>query len=171
MFDFVSALYGMSFKAFLLNIAYNALLYKTVAVSAIIGGQPAAEQYPFFVTVYRENQLRGGTISIEDVVVTAAHCLYDSHKHRWAYSKEIEILHGDYTRANEWILTIYPCVDYKPHHEFESVKYGRRNSYDVAVVKLGRPIENYDYQKQRSDLVPKATTTVAANFDSELPLV
>ena len=136
----------MSFKVCLLNIAYNIVLYKIVAVSAITGGQPA-EQYPFFVSVYTENQLCGGTIVFDDIVVTAAHCLYDSHEQRWVYPHKIEIFHGDFTNVNDWNLTIYPCVDYITHFKFKPISHGCKSPYNVAVIKPGRTIEYYERQK------------------------
>ena len=134
-FGFVSEVGGMSFKVCLLNITYNIVRYKIVAVSTIIGGQPA-EQYPFFVSVYTENQLGGGTIVFDDIVVTAAHRPYDSHEQRWVYPEEIEIFHGDFIKVNDGNLAIYPCVDYITHFKFKPISHGCKSPYNVAVTNL-----------------------------------
>ena len=99
----------------------------------IIGGQPAPN-YPFFVVVHMADHICGGTLVKLDAVLTAAHCLYFDNEHRWASPLEIYVLHGDFSRPNNWKARYYSCENIFVHYKYDV--HDSRRPFDVAVIKL-----------------------------------
>ena len=78
----------------------------TDAVSrSIIGGRDAP-RHPFYVSLFIQVENSqggvgcGGTILTENVVVTAAHCLYNFNLGRWADLEDINVLVSDFTEPS-----------------------------------------------------------------------
>ena len=123
---------------------------------AIIGGRPAPK-YPFFVVVYVADHMCGGTLVKLDAVLTAAHCLYFDNEHRWASPLEIYVLHGDFSRPNNWKARYHSCDKIIVHYKYEVSASGGRNPFDVAVIKLE--------DKVRIQNVPQRTLLPLCRFD------
>ena len=76
----------------------------------------------------------GGTLVQRDAVLTAAHCLYFDNELRWASPLEIYVLHGDFSRSNNWKARYHSCENIFVHDRYAI--HDSRRPFDAAVIKL-----------------------------------
>ena len=105
--------------------------------SAIIRGK-AAEQYPFFDLVYRGYDICGGILLRSNVVITAAHCIYQWELRRFARPREIRVVDGDLTSPGHKITEYYYCWEIKVHPNYEHNLYGGFGPWDIDLLRLQR---------------------------------
>ena len=138
---------------------YVIMLFKIIIVLlfsnrslGIIGGHPSPN-YPFFVVVRSEDLACGGTLVQRDAVLTAAHCLYFENEHRWASPLEIYVLHGDFSRPNNWKARYHSCHKIIVHNEYEASPDGSRRPFDVALIKLEDKVRAPNFSQRSIDPV------------------
>ena len=88
----------------------------------------------------------GGTIITADTILTAANCLYDLEKHRWASANEISVFQGNFSTPSPWRGTTLRARRYKVHENFVP-NYGFPQSYDIALIKLQTYLEFLSFSK------------------------
>ena len=84
----------------------------------------------------RNHERCGGTIIAKNAILTAANCLYDQKEKRWAYAKEVFVLHSDFSSQNNWPSTCCSCDHFVAHEADAPEKYGWIKPYDIAIIKL-----------------------------------
>ena len=104
-------------------------------VEAIIGGESVINpnEFPWVVGVRTESGKCGGTIIAKNLVITAAHCLFNSKK---VLNKEISVLMGHSDISSTLIKKeIVESILVHPHH-------GKTKYYnDVALLRLSKDLE------------------------------
>ena len=84
------------FKCIILSSFVFLIKWRNISVEAV-------ELHEFFVLVPKgTTEMCGGSIVAVDAVVTAANCLYDQSKQRWAVAEELYVLYGDFSLAHQW---------------------------------------------------------------------
>ena len=116
---------------------------------SIVGGHSAKSSYPFYV--YLRMKLGnwdagacGGTIVSENVVLTAAHCVYYKELGRQAYVNEIEVWVSDFT-VPSWQQNVvkYQLKRFSIHRNYNaSLPYN-----DIAVLEIDG---SFDMSSQQS---------------------
>ena len=139
------------------TVVFSHLSLFTTAI--IRGGK--AEYYRFFALVIRENHRCGGAIVAIDVVITAAHCLYNPEERRWASTEELRVLHGNFSNPKNWNGVLYGVQFFKHHANYNPVFYGLPTPFDIALIKLTRQIVHHHVGKT---LITICTREVDCNF-------
>ena len=151
---------------FCLVMATVVLYLNSPFTTAIIRGGKA-ENYRFFALVIRENYRCGGAIVALDIVLTAAHCLYNPEERRWASTEELRVLHGNFSNPNNWSGVLYGVEFFEYHARFKTEFYGLPTAFDIALIKLTQMIANQGVGKT---LIPICTREVDCNFGNFLGL-
>ena len=114
------------FLTFLLTIS---------VVEAIIGGESVSDpnEFPWVVGVRTESGKCGGTIIAKDLVITAAHCLFNSKNE---LDKDVSILFG-HSDISSALIKRQRVVSTLVHPQHANKKYFN----DVALLRLSKDLE------------------------------
>ena len=119
------------------------LFFCIIKCSAIFGGiHLLLQDHPYFVVVrVRTNQTIycAGTVVDEDVVGTAAQCLFTIHSNSWVENRAIDVLKSDF-KYDFWLrkAETYSCEQFNPHEAFRPLS--RRAPFNVALIQLKKCI-------------------------------
>ena len=82
-----------------------------------------------------------------DVVLTAAHCLYNRKKNRWAHEDEIYVFKAIFTDPT-WFRSKERgvCQQYFTHDLYDPIRYRGVGPYDIAVIKLQRNFNSLRFE-------------------------
>uniref|UniRef100_A0A5S6QWF7 Peptidase S1 domain-containing protein n=1 Tax=Trichuris muris TaxID=70415 RepID=A0A5S6QWF7_TRIMR len=101
-----------------------------------------------------------------DLVLTAAHCLYDKDRNVWIDSTNITVILGAYNRLNPYEHTrqVFPVQDYLAHSY-----HPHATENDIAVLKLQSTarhaaVINPICVPQRKDFLPLGTTCLTSGW-------
>ena len=130
----------MSFVSFIILMIAFLLPYRNTSW-AIIGGQEIPN-LPFFVSVRTHlTSLCGGIIIASDVILTAAHCMFDFDQQLWLQRHQIYVAKGNFSDPNwlessEW----FTCKNYKKHYSYFPFSELEVNPFDLAIIQIERRI-------------------------------
>ena len=84
----------------------------------------------------------GGSIISTDIVVTAAHCLYNFKLDKWLPGETIYVLKSDNFAGSNWVKESkwFSCTKYVYHESYKPNKMDGLGPFDIAVLKLDREI-------------------------------
>ncbi|MCP4326304.1 MAG: trypsin-like serine protease [Alteromonadales bacterium] len=140
----------------LLNNSFSIANEDTIS-TRIVGGQESVEgNWPWMVNVSVGGSFCGGTLIDKSIVLTAAHCLFDSNYNQLSIS-DVLLSVGEYNKqANPTtpITSIYIHSDYDPTDS--------TSSNDIALLRLASPITNIT----PISLLDITTTTNAISLES-----
>ena len=114
---------------------FTSFLFTTSIVEAIIGGESVVNphEFPWVVGVRTESGKCGGTIITKNLVMTAAHCLFNSKKE---LNKDISVLMG-HSDISSTLLKKERVESILVHPQHGKKKYYN----DVALLKLSKDLE------------------------------
>ena len=114
---------------------FLSVILATSIVEAIIGGISVGNphEFPWVVGVRTESGKCGGSIITKNLVITAAHCLYNSKKE---LVQEISILMG-HSDVSSPLIKKQKVESILIHPEFGNKKYYN----DVALLRLSKNLE------------------------------
>ena len=133
----------------------------------IIGGKSAPpNRHPYVVSLqFHKNHICGGSLILNDVVLTAAHCLtniHDDNNNAAVYSSSassLEVVIGRHADLhNEEYGEVIPVVRHIVHERYKKSTF----EYDFALLFLERSVQLHHWQQQN------ATATILEEGGSHL---
>ena len=114
---------------------FASFLFTTSIVEAIIGGESVLNphEFPWVVGVRTESGKCGGTIITKNLVMTAAHCLFNSKKE---FNKAISVLMG-HSDISSTLIKKERVQSVLVHPQHGKTKYYN----DVALLRLSKDLE------------------------------
>ncbi|KAK7085177.1 Transmembrane protease serine 6 [Halocaridina rubra] len=108
----------------------------------------------------------GGTVINDRYVLTAAHCLYDDISSQYLKPKNVIVTLGDHDQfsSDDDVPGVTRDADVAaviPHEKFDFNSFG----FDVALLKLEKPINLSSYKEIRAACLPKSATQTYAGFN------
>lgn len=100
-----------------------------------------------------------GTLISDDVVLTAAHCVYDKKTNTQIDPKSITF-HAGYRNGHATAQRIVRDVFTHPQYDFDGAPGAERVSNDVALLQLHHPIHKTSIRPFPTDMNPKAGDSV-----------
>lgn len=106
----------------------------------MVGGRQASDPWPWMAALYIESELQcGGSIIHEHYILTAAHCMYNQDEFATVRNvKEVVVTLGITDVKNETNKEEFEVEKIIIHPQY---KIGSIFDYDIALLKLERPIE------------------------------
>ena len=114
---------------------FGSFLFTISIVEAIIGGESVLNphEFPWVVGVRTESGKCGGTIITKNLVMTAAHCVFNSKKE---LNKEISVLMG-HSDISSYLIKKERVQSILVHPQHGINKYYN----DVALLRLSKDLE------------------------------
>lgn len=137
----------------------SSLLAANGISTRVVGGDDASEDdWPWMVTVYSGQYLCGGSLIDKNIVLTAAHCLYDENGTEIT-ADNITVIVGGYDRSSVSRSSVFNISNTAIHSDYDSEDITKGN--DLSLLTLESTI---------TDITPleiASTDTTVQAIDSE----